>query len=130
MDTQNTNTQIEQSQWKQYLTDFTSRNANRPARLEILGDEIGASEEANHLPFMMASYEEKGSNKGDALITLGGAMPADGSQQVMHTLKGVTSITPQIGGARESALEIAGADEKAILIFDQPLELETQTSGS
>ena len=35
---QTTNGQIEQAGWKQYLTDFTSRNASRAARLEILGD--------------------------------------------------------------------------------------------
>lgn len=118
-------TQIEQNSWKDYLTDFTRRNENRPARLEILGEEIGASEEANHLPFVMASFEEKGSNKGDAIITLGGATAADGSQQVMHTISSVTSITPQVGDdGREAALEIAGADEKAILVFEQPLQIE------
>lgn len=116
--TQTANGQIEPNQWKQYLTDFTSRNSNRAARLEILGDEVGASEQANHLPFMMASFEEKGSDKGDALLTLGGTNAAD-ANQIMHVVKGVLSITPQIeSDGRESALEIAGAGEKAILAFE------------
>lgn len=116
--TETANGQIEPSQWKQYLTNFTSRNASRAARLEILGDEIGASEEANHLPFMMTSFEEKGSDKGDALLTLGGTSAAD-ANQIMHVVKGVVSITPQIeSDGRESALEIAGAEEKAILAFE------------
>ncbi len=115
--TQTVNGQIEQNQWKQYLTDFTNRNANHPARLEILGDEIGASEQANHLPFMMASFEEKGSDRGNALLTLGGT--TDAANQIMHVVKGVVSITPQIeSDGRESALEIAGAEEKAILAFE------------
>lgn len=117
---QPTNGQIEQSQWKQYLSDFTSRNRNRAARLEVLGDEIGASEEAAHLPFMMASFEDKGSDKGDALITLGGTN-ADDTNQIMHVVRNVTSITAQIEtDGSESALEIAGAEEKAILQFEQP----------
>ncbi len=112
--TQTTNGQIEQSQWKQFLTDFTSRHANREARLEILGDDIGASEQAAHLPFVMASFEEKGSDAGDALITLGG-----GTNQLMHVVRGVVSITPEIEtDGSESALEIAGAEEKAILAFE------------
>lgn len=115
--TQIANGQIEQSRWKQYLTDFTSRNANRSARLEILGDEIGASEEVSHLPFTMASFEEKGSDKGDVLLTLGGTN-ADDTNQIMHVVKNVASITTQIeSDGSESALEIAGADEKAILAF-------------
>lgn len=114
---QTANGQTEQKQWKDYLTDFTSRNANRPARLEILGDEIGASEEVSHLPFTMASFEEKGSDKGDALITLGGTNPAD-TNQIMHVVKNAASIATQIeDDGSESALEIAGADEKAILVF-------------
>ena len=124
MDTQTAKAQttnnghIEQSQWKQYLTDFTSRNQNRQARLEILGDEIGAEEAAADVPFMMASLEEKGSDKGDALITLGGTS-ADNTNQILHVVRGVVSITAQIeNDGSESALEIAGAEEKAILAFN------------
>lgn len=112
------NGQIDSNQWKQYLTDFTSRNSNRSARLDILGDEIGASEQANHLPFVMASFEEKGSDAGEALITLGGTGVAD-ANQIMHAVKDVVTITPRIeSDGRESALEIAGAEEKAILSFE------------
>ncbi len=114
------NTQIEKENWKIYLTEFTRRNENRLARLELLGDDIGASEEANHLPFVMASYEEKGSDAGDALITLGGTSAGD-SGQIMHTVSQVSGITPQIvGDDTDAALEIAGADgSKAILIFEK-----------
>lgn len=114
MNTENANAAIEQNEWKDYLADFTSRHANRLARLEILGDEIGASEAAEHLPFVMASFEDKGSAAGGALITLG-----DGADQILHTVSGVKSITPQTGDdGSEAALEIVGAEEKAILIFE------------
>ena len=124
------NTQIEKNEWKNYLTEFTSRNKNRPARLTILGDEIGASEEAEHLPLVMASYEEKGSDAGDALITLGGTN-ADDTNRIMHTVKQVSSVVAQIGDdANDAALEITGdVGEKAILIFEQPLEIEADSSA-
>ncbi|HVG38429.1 MAG TPA: DUF5335 family protein [Pyrinomonadaceae bacterium] len=124
MNTQTAKAGVEQNRWKDYLTDFSRRNENRPARLEILGDEIGASEEGQHLPFIMASYEEKGSEAGNALISLGGTGGAD-ARQLTHTISEVTSITPQIGDdGRDAALEIAGADgTKAILIFEQPLQI-------
>ena len=41
---------IDRQQWNNFLKDFNKRNALRASRLEILGDEIGAQEEEQHLP--------------------------------------------------------------------------------
>lgn len=40
--------EIEQDQWATYLDEFSRRNAMRPARLEIIGEEVGAQEAAQH----------------------------------------------------------------------------------
>ena len=125
------NEQMKQSQWKDFLNDFSRRNELRPARLEILSNETGAGEEAKHLPLIGISYEEKGSEAGDAMISFGGGSAED-TRHITHTIKDVVSITPSAAGDGNSdALEITGANgEKAILQFEQPLEIEAKTSAA
>lgn len=125
------NGQIERDRWKDYLTEFGRSNELRPARLEILSDEFGANEKAQHLPLIGISYEEKGSDAGDVLITLGGANAEDG-RHVTHTIRAATAVAARDGDdGRADALEIIGADgEKAILAFEQPLQIEAETSSA
>ena len=105
---------IEKNQWKDFLDDFSRRNEMRSARLEILSDESGAGELANGLPLLGISFEEKGSETGDAVIFFGGGDAKD-ERNLTHTIKKVASVTT--GDA--DALEITGANgEKAILSFD------------
>ena len=105
---------IEKNRWKDFLDDFSRSNEMRLARLEILSDELGASEEANGLPLLGVSFEEKGSETGDAPIFFGGGDAKD-ERHLTHTIEKVASITT--GDA--DALEITGANgEKAILSFD------------
>jgi hypothetical protein len=113
-----------------FLNDFTGRNEMRPVRLEILSDTFGASEEAKNLPLLSISFEEKGSDAGDALISLGGASLEDTSY-VTRTIKDVTIIATSDGDSgKDDALEITGASgEKAILVFEQPLEIEAKIAN-
>ncbi|HEX8289105.1 MAG TPA: DUF5335 family protein [Pyrinomonadaceae bacterium] len=121
------NEQIIRNNWKDYLNDFSRRNRMRPARLEILSDEMGASEQAQHLPLVGISYEEKGSDAGDALVSLGDEGAAD-DRHLIHAISQITSITARTGeDSREDALEITDADgTKTILIFEQPLQLPVE----
>lgn len=125
------NEQIKRNNWKDYLNEFSRRNRTRPARLEILSDETGANEQAEHLPLVGISYEEKGSDAGDALVTLGGEGAAD-DRHLTHLVSQVASITASTGeDSREDALEITGADgTKTILAFEQPLQLEAENSAA
>lgn len=124
------NEQIERNNWKNYLNQFSRRNRMRPARLEIFSDEIGANEQAQHLPLISISYEEKGSDAGDALVSLGDEGVAD-DRHLIHAISRVASITGRTGeNSREDALEIIGADgTKTILVFEQPVQLEAENSA-
>lgn len=105
------------------MNDFNRRNKMRPVRLDILSEETGAGEEEKHLPLIGISYEEKGSETGDAVISFGGGSAKD-ARYISHTVKDVASIaSSNAGDGGTEALEIKGADgEKAILIFERSLQ--------
>ena len=125
------NQQIEQNQWKDYLNDFSEDKEIRPARLEILSDEFGANESAEFLPLLGISYEKKGSEACDVIISFGGASAED-DRHLTHTIKDVVSIVSSVAGdGTDDALEITGANgEKAILTFEQPRLIEAKSAGS
>jgi hypothetical protein len=83
--------QIVRNNWKDYLNNFSQRNRMRPTRVEILSDEIGVNEQAQHLPLVGISYEEKGSDTGDVLVSLGDEGSVD-ARHLIHAISQVTSI--------------------------------------
>jgi len=113
------NKTVEQNEWKKFLNDFSRLNEERLVRLEIVSAEFGANNEAKNLPLLGISFEEKGSEIGDVLISLGGSND-EGAAYVTHTRKDAKSITSSRGGdGVDVALEITGAEgENAILIFE------------
>ena len=123
------NSEIEQSRWNEYLNEFSRRNELRPARLEIIGEEIGAQEGGQHLPLAGISYESKGSEAGDVVVTFAGQTAAD-SRHLTHRVNAARRITPVIGeNELEEALEIESADgERVILVFEHPMQLPAVTS--
>ncbi|HEV7373151.1 MAG TPA: DUF5335 family protein [Pyrinomonadaceae bacterium] len=121
--------EIERNQWETFLDEFSRRNQMRPTRLEIIGEEIGAQEEENLLPFSGISFETKGTASGSVEIILGGQSAAD-SRSLTHTVTGVKRIMPLVGaGALEDGLGIESEDGvKTLLRFETLPEIPETTS--
>jgi hypothetical protein len=117
------NGEIERNQWLSFLNDFSKRNEGLPARIEVVGEEIGAQEAGRHLPLVGVSFEAKGSEEGDVVVTFAGQTTAD----VRHFTRRIDSVTriaartgEQREGEEDEALEIESADgTKTILVFEQ-----------
>jgi hypothetical protein len=121
--------EIERSNWKTFLDEFSKRNQLRPTRLEVIGD-MGAQEEEQYLPFIGASFESKGAAAGSVEIILGGETAADESH-VTHTILNVQTIVPLVGiKGLEDGLGFTDKDgTKTILRFETLPEL-SDTSGA
>jgi hypothetical protein len=121
--------EIERSQWKTFLDEFSKRNQLRPTRLEIIGEEIGAQEEERLLPFVGISFEKKGSASGSVEIILGGETTVE-ERQLTHMVPNVQRIVPITGiSTLEDGLGIE--DEggvKTLLRFETLLEIPDSTS--
>lgn len=122
------NGEIEQSQWATYLNAFSERNRMRPVRLQLVGEEIGSQEDAQHLPLTGISLD-KGDDASRVEIMLGGQTAAD-TRHLAHTVTSVERIIPKIGDdGRDDALEIEAKDgAKTIIVFEQLPQLEANTT--
>ena len=116
--------EIERNQWAGFLDEFSKRNAIRPARIEIIGEEVGAQEAGDNLPFVGASYERKGTAAGSVEIILGGESLAD-ERHLTHLVEHVERIFPYLNAAGlEEGLEIETREGmKTLLRFEAILEL-------
>jgi hypothetical protein len=123
------NGEIEPNRWSEYLNEFSKRNELRPARIEIVGEEIGAHEGGRHLSLAGVSFESKGSEAGDVVISFAGQTAAD-SRHLTHRINAAERIIPISGESElEEGLEIESADgEHAILFFEYPMALPPVTS--
>jgi hypothetical protein len=121
--------EIERSQWKTFLDEFSKRNQMRPTRLEIIGGDVGAQEEENLLPLVGVSFEAKGSARGSVEIILGGETAAD-PRHVTHTVPDVERIVPIVGiSALEDGLGIEDKEgAKTLLRFETLPEIPDTTS--
>jgi len=110
---------IERDQWKAFLDEFSKRNQLRATRLEVIGEEIGAQEEEQLLPFSGASFETKGDAAGSVEIILGGETAAE-PRHLTHTISNVEKIAPLIGiTGLEDGLGIEDKEgNKTILRFE------------
>jgi len=113
------------SSWKDFLDDFSKRHALRPARIEIFGEEIGARELGDVLPFVGVSYETKGDAAGSVEVVLGGETAAD-QRHLTHLIPSVEHIYPYLDAAGiEQGIEIEASDgTKTLLRFEVLPELE------
>ena len=121
---------IEQSQWKDFLTEFTRRNQFRPTRLEIVG-EGGAQEEEQYLPLVGVSFETKGAAAGSVLVTMGGEAVKE-ERRVEHVIAQVQRIAPLIGQTGfEDGLGFEDREGgKTLLLLETLPELPENTSAS
>jgi hypothetical protein len=101
----------------------------RPTRLEVIGQEIGAQEEEELLPFLGISFERKGSAAGSVEIILGGETAIE-PRQLTHTIFDAQRIVPITGiVALEDGLGIEDKDGvKTLLRFEELPEIPDKTS--
>jgi uncharacterized protein DUF5335 len=118
--------EIPQQRWETYLDDFSKRNLGRTARIEVLGEELGAQEAEDKLPLQGITFEEKGSAAAGVEILLG----ETGDRNLTHLVSHVRRIVPKIGDdGREDALEIDDAEgQRTLLIFESLPEIPEKTS--
>jgi Family of unknown function (DUF5335) len=121
--------EIPRDQWKTFLDEFSKRNQLRPTRLEVIGQEIGAQEEEELLPFLGISFERKGTAAGSIEILLGGETARE-PRQLTHTIFNAQRIVPIVGiAALEDGLGIEDKDGvKTLLRFEELPEIPDTTS--
>jgi hypothetical protein len=121
--------EIARDQWKTFLDEFSKRNQLRPTRLEVIGQEIGAQEEEELLPFLGISFERKGTAAGSIEILLGGETARE-PRQLTHTIFNAQRIVPIVGiVALEDGLGIEDKDGvKTLLRFEELPEIPEKTS--
>jgi hypothetical protein len=120
--------EIDRSNWKEFLDDFSKRNELRPARVEVLGMDIGAQEEGVHLPLVGISFEPKGAAKGSVEIFLGGETAKD-ERHLEHLVLNVTHIVPIAGIEQvEDGLAIEDNEgRRTLVLFETLPELPVST---
>lgn len=63
--------EIHRGDWQHFLDSFSKIHQGEMATLQIIGEDVGAQEEAHSLPFVGISADEEGSEKGSISIILG-----------------------------------------------------------
>ena len=123
--------EIERSEWKTFLNEFSKRNQLRPTRLEVVGENIGAQEEEALLPLSGVTFEPKGAAAGSVEIILGGETVA-APQHLTHTVFNVQRIVPITG--IESVEDGLGVEDtegtKTLLLFAVLPEIPDNTSDT
>jgi len=121
--------EIARDQWKTFLDEFSKRNQLRPTRLEVIGQEIGAQEEEELLPFLGISFERKGTAAGSIEILMGGETARE-PRQLTHIIFNAQRIVPIVGiVALEDGLGIEDKDGvKTLLRFEELPEIPDTTS--
>ncbi len=109
---QGTSTESDPRRWNGELEAFVTRNAERPAQLELIDVVFGAQQQLHGYPLTGAAYE--GRDRRIALM-FGGATAAD--THLTHTITGVQNISIASADGRDSALCIATDDGRAIVTF-------------
>jgi hypothetical protein len=120
--------EIPRDKWKDFLDEFSKRNQLRPTRIEVIGQEIGAQEEEDLLPFVGISFERKGTAAGSVEIILGGETARE-PRQLTHMILNVDRIVPITGiSALEDGLGIEDKDGvKTLLLFETLPEIPETT---
>lgn len=109
--------QIEATQWKEYLEDFSRRHQGAQIAIETADPEAGTQEEARWLPFVGISFEIKGS-EADSIEILAGTETAD---HLTHTIFRPKKVYHKEGAGiasdevnQDEILEITSADEPPV----------------
>ena len=100
--------EIPREDWMPFFTDFTRRNAERSATVQVLARGIGAQYQARRLALQGIFLE-----RGRTTITIGlGRSPV----LVEHPVTGPRRVWVETFSGREEAIEIEAADETKTIV--------------
>jgi hypothetical protein len=113
-----TNHNIEQSQWRSYLDDFSARHIGQPVTIEVLADEEGHQILADDLPLVGLVDDPKNSEGRIIEIIVG----ETAETRIVHEVHHPSHIrVARTDGGEDAALEFESTDEPKILLhFGQP----------
>ena len=109
--------EIEKDQWVAFLADFTRENRGAPARLDVVGAEVGHQVETEDLPFDAVSTDGK---DGEQAVWISfGSTVAD---HLTHGIQNVTAIWVRLPSSEAGAAlkVIANDGTTTILQLSRP----------
>ena len=111
--------EIEKDQWVEFLADFTRENRGAPARLEVVGAEVGHQVETENLPFEGVSTDGKDGEQA-VWISFGSTL----EDHLTHGIQNVTAIWERLpSGQAGAALKVIANDgTTTILQLSRPEE--------
>ena len=104
--------------WQAFFDEFSKSHPGTKATVQVIGQDLGAQEEARERLFVGISYEVKGSERGSISILLG-TEPEDHAE---HRIEHPTHVWLLMGDAGEGdAIAIEAADNTRTILEMQPL---------
>lgn len=104
--------EIPRKQWREYLDDFSRKHRGERVVVEVLDRENGPQREADHLPFVGISADEKAGE--NVIAVMVGGEPADNAEHLINNPKHV-----RVEEGRKPSIEIEPADgPKTLLRFE------------
>ncbi|PYS94242.1 MAG: hypothetical protein DMF64_01205 [Acidobacteria bacterium] len=118
--------EIPRAEWPAFFESFSRQHEGWLATVEVLGQEIGAQEEAHELPLIGITAELKGGDKDTVSIIVGKA--AD--DHVTHTITEAAHVRlEQTASGADEALQIESASGAATLIRFRSAVLPEMVDG-
>ncbi|HKT80046.1 MAG TPA: DUF5335 family protein [Vicinamibacterales bacterium] len=106
--------EVPRSEWERRLEEFSAAHDGWLVSMEVMGSDIGAQPEVQHMPLLGLSAEN---HEGDGTIVVSVAKSA--SDHLTHLIHNATHLYLQEEPG--AAVEIESADGlKSVLRFDQP----------
>ena len=110
--------EIDAPKWGAFCDEFSRLHRGTTAFVEVIGDDIGAQEEARELPFVGISYDPKGSERGSISILLG-TEPEDHEE---HRIEHPKRVWLRIEGTEQkNAVDIEDADNIKTILQLKPI---------
>ncbi len=105
--------EIPREQWRAFCDDFSRKHRGEKVVVEVLDRERGPQREADHLPFVGISADEKAGENVIAVMT--GGQPRDNEEHLINNPKHL-----RVDEGRKPAIEIEPGDgPKTLVTFDE-----------
>ncbi len=106
--------EIPREEWSHFLDDFSRKHRGEPARVEVLNRDTGNQREAEKMPFVGISADEKAGE--NVIAVMVGEKPDDHEQHLINK----PSHLRVLEEGRRSALEIEQTDgPKTLVTFEE-----------
>ena len=116
---------IEQTQWTNYLAEYTRRNRGRPTRLEVIGGVDGDDFWLEcGLPLTGIDTDTHGKDAPLVEIMLGGRSAQESDKHVTRSIARVRRVTPETSeDGRDQGLEIEDSESVTTILRFETLEI-------